>query len=61
MKKGKGRIKEIPRIMKRTRGPNINKQTNQREVNPWKEIRLKFQPLSKAYRDFREKRKIAKQ
>jgi len=61
MKKGKGKIKEIPRIMKRTRGSTINKQINQKDPDPWKEIRLKLQPLSKAYNDFREKRKIAKQ
>ena len=62
MKKGKSKTKEIPRIRpKRTRGPSINKQTNQMEPDPWKEILLKLQPLSKAYTDFREKRKIAKQ
>ena len=47
--------------MKRTRGSTINKQINQKDPDPWKEIRLKLQPLSKAFRDFREKRKIAKQ
>ena len=61
LKKGKGKIKVIPRIMKRTRGSTINKQINQKDPDPWKEIRLKLQPLSKAFRDFREKRKIAKQ
>ena len=61
MKKGKDKIKEIPKIMKRTRGSIINKQTNQSEPDPWKEIRLKLKPLSKVYSDFRAKRKIAKQ
>jgi len=61
MKKGKDKIKEIPKIMKRTRGSTINKQTNQSEPDPWKELRLKLKPLSKAYSDFRAKRKIAKQ
>ena len=60
MKKGKDKIKEIPKIMKRTRGSTINKQTNQSEPDPWKELRLKLKPLRKAYSDFREKRKIAK-
>ena len=61
MKKGKDKIKEIPKIMKRTRGSTINKQTNQSEPDPWKELRLKLKPLSKAYSDFRAKRKIAKE
>ena len=62
MKKGKGKIKEAPRIrLKKPRGSTINKQANQREPDPWKEILLKLQPLSKAYREFREKRKIVKQ
>ena len=62
MKKRKDKIKETPKIrQKRTRESAINKQTNQKELNPWEEIRLKLQPLSKAYRIFREKRKIVKQ
>ena len=62
MKKRKGKIKETSKIiLKRTRGSNINKQINQGEINPWKEIRLKLKPLSNVYRDFREKRRIAKQ
>ena len=63
MKKKKNKIKERPRIiLKRTRSSTIDKQINQRKSDdPWKEIRLKLQPLSKAYNDFREKRKIAKQ
>ena len=62
MKKRKDKIKETPKIRpKRTRESTINKQTNQKEVNPWEEIRLKLQPLNKAYRIFREKRKIVKQ
>jgi len=63
MKKGKGKIKEIPKIRpKRIRGQSNNKQINQTEPpDPWQEIRLKLQPLNKAFRDFREKRKIAKQ
>ena len=62
MKKRKDKIKETPKIrQKRTRESTINKQTNQKELNPWEEIRLKLQPLNKAYRIFREKRKIAKQ
>ena len=46
---------------KRTKSTSSSKQINQREPDPWKEIRLKLQPLNKAYRDFRQKRKIAKQ
>jgi len=61
MKKGKDKIKEIPKIIKRTRGSTVNKQTNQSEPDPWKELRLKLKPLSRAYSDFRAKRKITKQ
>ena len=62
MKKRKDKIKETQKIRsKRTRESTINKQTSQKELNPWEEIRSKLQPLSKAYRIFREKRKIAKQ
>ena len=63
MKKRKGKIKEISRVrLKKTRGSSSSKQISQSEPpDPWKEIRLKLQPLSKAYRSFMEQRKIAKQ
>ena len=63
MKKRKGKIKEISRVrLKKTRGSSSSKQISQSEPpDPWKEIRLKLQPLSKAYKNFKEKRKIARQ
>ena len=62
MKKAKINKKDVSKIrVKKTRHTNANKRINQREPNPWKEIRLKLQPLSKAYRSFMEQRKIAKE
>ena len=62
MKKGKGKIKEIQKIkLKKRKNITINKQINQKEPDLWKEIRAKLQPLSKAYINFMEKRKITKQ
>ena len=62
MKKRDDNKKEVTRIkLKKTKGLVVNKRTSQREPNPWKEIRLKLKPLSKAYNKFREKRKIAKE
>jgi len=55
-KKGVAKIK-----LKKTKGSMVNKRTNQRIPDPWKEIRLKLKPLGKAYNKFREKRRIAKQ
>ena len=62
MKKRKGKIKEISRVrLKKTRGSSSSKQISQSEPpDPWKEIRLKLQPLSKAYRSFMGQLKIAK-
>ena len=47
--------------LKKTKGSTVNKRTNQRVPDPWKEIRLKLKPLGKAYNKFREKRRITKQ
>ena len=47
--------------LKKTKGSMVNKRTNQRVPDPWKEIRLKLKPISKAYNKFKEKRRIAKQ
>ena len=47
--------------LKKIKGSTVNKRTNQRVPDPWKEIRLKLKPLGKAYNKFREKRRIAKQ
>ena len=61
MKKGKGKIKETQKSrQKKTRGSSSNKK-HLSEPNPWKEIRLKLKPLSKAYDVFKAKRRIAKQ
>ena len=62
MKKINSNKKEVSKIKSRkTKGSMVNKRTNQREPDPWKEIRLKLKPLSKAYNKFKEKRRIAKQ
>ena len=62
MKKKKDKIREQPRTrLKRTRTSNVSRQMNLREPDPWKELSLKLQPLSRAYRNFREKWRIAKQ
>jgi len=47
--------------LRKTKGSMVNKRTNQRVPDPWKEIRLKLKPIGKAYNKFREKRRIAKQ
>ena len=60
MKKRDDNKKEVTRIkLKKAKGLVLNKRTSQREPNPWKVIRLKLIPLSKAYNIFREKRRIA--
>ena len=62
MKKGDDNKKEVTKIkLKKTKDSMVNRRTSQREPDPWKEIRLKLKPLSKAYNKFREKRRIAKQ
>ena len=62
MKKRVDNKKELTKVkLKKTKGLMVNKRTSQREPNPWKEIRLKLKPLSKAYNKFREKRKITKE
>ena len=62
MKKRDNNKKEVTKTkLKRTKGSMVNKRTNQRQPDPWKEIRLKLKPLGKAYNKFREKRRIAKQ
>ena len=61
MKKGDDNKKEVKKIkLKKTKDSMVNR-TSQREPDPWKEIRLKLKPLSKAYNKFREKRRIVKQ
>ena len=62
MKKRNDIKKEVVKSkLKKTKGSKVKKRTNQRTSNPWKEIRLKLKPLSKAYNKFREKRRIVKQ
>ena len=62
MKKRDDNKKEVTKIkLKKTKDSMVNRRTSQREPDPWKEIRLKLKPLSKAYNKFREKRRIAKQ
>ena len=62
MKKGNNNKKEIIKVkLKKRKSSTVNKRIGQREPDPWKEIQLKLQPLSKAYRNFRQKRKIAKE
>jgi len=62
MKKRDDKKKEVTKIkLKKTKDSMVNRRTSQREPDPWKEIRLKLKPLSKAYNKFREKRRIAKQ
>ena len=42
MKKRNGNKKEVTKIkLKKKRGSMVNKQTNPKEPDPWKEIRLK--------------------
>ena len=62
MKKRDNNKKVVTKIkLKKTKASMVNKRRNQSEPDPWKEIRLKLKPLSKAYNKFRERRKIAKQ
>ena len=62
MKKRNDNKKEVTKIrLKKTKGSIVNKRTNQRESDFWKEIRLKLKPLNKVYNKFREKRRIAKE
>jgi len=60
MKKRNNIKKEVKKI-KKTEDSKVNKRRNQREPDPWKEIRLKLKPLGKAYNKFIEKRRIVKQ
>ena len=46
--------------LKKRKGPTVNKRASQRDPDPWKEIRLKLQPIGKAYRHFMERRKVVK-
>ncbi len=62
MKKKKERIKVPSRTkIKRGRGSTTNKQMYQNSPDPWKELSLKLQPLNRAYRNFKEKRRLAKE
>ena len=62
MKKKDDNKREVTRIkLKKTKGSMVYKRRNQKEPDPWKEIRLKLKPLGKAYNKFIEKRRIAKQ
>ena len=62
MKKRNDNKKEVTKSkLKKIKGSKVKKRTNQGKPDPWKEIRLKLKPLSKAYSRFREKRIIAKQ
>ena len=60
MKKRNNIKKEVKKI-KKTKDSMVNRRTSRREPDPWKEIRLKLKPLSKAYNKFKEKRRITKQ
>ena len=62
MKKRDDNKKEVTKIkLKKTKDSMVNRRTSRREPDPWKEIRLKLKPLSKAYNKFKEKRRITKQ
>ena len=62
MKKRNDNKKEIPKIkLKKRINSTVSKHISRREPDLWKEISSKFKQLSKAYRDFREKRRIAKE
>ena len=62
MRKKKDRTKDATKTrVRRARGSMGGKQIYQNEPDPWKELRLKLQPLNKAYRNFKEKRRIAKE
>ena len=59
MKKGKSNEKEITKNkLKKIKSSSVGKRVSHKEPDLWKEIRSKLQPLSKAYRDFKKKRKI---
>ena len=63
MKKGKNNEKVIARSkLKKIKSSNVRKRTEQQDLSDtWRAIRLKLKPLSKAYINFREKRKIKKE
>ena len=62
MRRGKNNKKEVTKIrLKKTKNSIANKRLNQKEPDLWKEIRFKLQPLSKAYRNFVETRRVVKQ
>tara|TARA_Y100001960_G_scaffold321803_1_gene397181 strand:- start:492 stop:1367 length:876 start_codon:yes stop_codon:yes gene_type:complete len=62
MKKKKERIKVPSRTkLRKGRGSTTNKQMYQNSPDPWKELSLKLQPLNRAYRNFKEKRRLAKE
>ena len=63
MKKGKNNEKEIAKNkLKKIKSSNARKRIKQQDLSDtWRVIRLKLKPLSKAYIDFQEKRKIKKQ
>ena len=62
MRRGKNNKKEVTKIrLKKTKNSIANKRINQKEPDFWKEIRFKLKPLSKAYRNFVEKRRVVKQ
>ena len=63
MKKGKHYEKVIAKSkLKKIKSSNVRKRIEQQDLSDtWRVIRLKLKPLSKAYIDFKEKRKIKKQ
>ena len=63
MKKGKNNEKEVAKNkLKKIKNSNVRKRIKQQDLSDtWREIRLKLKPLSKAYINFKEKRKIKKQ
>ena len=63
MKKGKNNEKVIAKSkLKKIKSSNVRKRIEQQDLSDtWRAIRLKLKPLSKAYINFREKRKIKKQ
>ena len=63
MRVRRNKVKRIAKnkLKKKTKILNVKKRSSQKITpDPWKEIRLKLQPLSKAYGDFMEKRKSIK-
>ena len=63
MKKGKNNEKVIAKSkLKKIKSSNVRKRIEQQDLSDtWRAIRLKLKPLSKAYINFREKRKIKKE